>query len=70
MTQITDLTRRAGQQRWRYATGLERKVVGSQLAPYRLTKEEACKRLAKARAVQQQQRFYQLNLSARPKIPK
>jgi hypothetical protein len=72
MTQITDLTRRAGEQRWRYAGPFDRKVAGDRLRPYRLTKQEACKRLVKARAVKAQMHLesqaFKLNLSSRPKL--
>jgi hypothetical protein len=50
MTQLVDHTRYAGQQRWKNSTAYERKIAGNSLAPHRLSKEEACKRLIKARA--------------------
>ena len=72
MTEVSDYTRRAGQQRWRYATAVDRKLVGSQLAPYRLNKEEACRRLAKARAVKArmhlEKQMFKLDLSSRPRV--
>jgi hypothetical protein len=73
MTALSDHTRRAGEQRWKNGTPFDRKVAGSQLAPYRLSKEEACRRLVKARAVKARQLIERqagkLDLSSRPRLP-
>jgi hypothetical protein len=74
MTALSDHTRRAGECRLKYATGMERKLVGRRLRPYRLSKEEACQRLTKARAVKARMKIEQeagtLNLSNRPRLPR
>jgi hypothetical protein len=74
MTELMDHFRYIGQQRWKNATAFDKKVAGNSLAPYRLTKQEACQRLERARAVKARKRFekqmYTLDLSTRPRLPR
>jgi hypothetical protein len=72
MTALSDHTRRAGEQRWRYSSVWDRKVAGNSLRRYALSKEEAGRRLAKARAVKAHmlalEKAGELDLSSRPRL--
>ena len=74
MTQVVDHTRYAGGQRWKNGSQLDRQRARNFLLSYALSREEACRRLAKARAVKAHmlalEKAGKLDLSSRPRLPR